>query len=312
MNLEVNPMNLTLRQLRAFVAVANLGGFTNAARRLHLTQSALSALVKDLETGLGVRLLDRSTREVALTRAGEEFLPLADRVLQDIRDAAARASDIAHGERGIVRVAALELASCALLPPLIAAFRDAHPRLDVRLTDAVLEQMLAKVRSGEVDIGIGPEPAPDAELEKTPLLHAPFVFVCARTHPLAKRRRVRWSDLRGERFITMIRNFRTQVMNEPHGWPAQLDIVPAHEVALMTTALGMASAGLGVTACPVYATPLVRGFDLVTRPLTDPVIAAELFVFARKGRTLPPGAERFLAFVRASLGRGALRGVKAL
>lgn len=302
MNLEVNPMNLTLRQLRAFVTVARRGGFTTASRELHLTQSALSALVKDLETGLGVRLLDRSTRAVALTRAGEEFLPLAARVLQDIRDAAAHITDLAHGDRGIVRVAALELTSCALLPPIIAAFREEAPRLEVRLTDAVLEQMLAKVRSGEVDIGIGPEPAPDPELERAPLLKAPFAFVCARSHPLARKRRVKWRDLRGERFITMIRNFRAQVMTGPHGWPAELEIAPA-EVALITTALGMASAGLGVTACPAYAAPLVRGFDLAMRPLEEPVVTAELYVFTRKGRTLPPGAERFLAFLRRHLAR---------
>ncbi|MFO1361688.1 MAG: LysR substrate-binding domain-containing protein [Burkholderiales bacterium] len=296
-------MNLTLRQLRAFSAVASLGGFTAAARQLHLTQSALSALVKDLETALGVRLLDRSTREVALTRAGREFLPLAERVLQDIRDAATHVTDLAHGTRGIVRVAALELTSCALLPPIIAAFRKEAPGLEVRLTDAVLEQMLAKVRSGEVDIGIGPEPAPDPELARMPLLRAPFLLVCARTHPLARRRRVKWADLRGERFITMIRNFRAAVMNEPHGWPRELEIAPAAEVALITTALGMAAAGLGVTACPTYAAPLVRGFDLAMRPLGEPVVTAELHVFTRRGRTLPPGAERFLGFMRRHLAR---------
>jgi len=296
-------MNLTLRQLRAFVAVARLGGFTAAAKRLHLTQSALSGLVKDLERGLGVRLFDRNTREVVPTEAGREFLPLAVRVLDDIRDAATRVSDIASSDRGIVRVAALELASCTLLPPVIAAFQDANRRLKVRLDDTVLEQMLARVRQGEVDLGIGPEPAPDPELERSPLLSAPFMLACPRTHTLAKKKRVTWSDLRGEPFVTMFRNFRTLVMNELQGWPQDLELAQMRETALATTALGMVQAGLGVTICPVYAEPLVRAFDLVLRPLTAPVVTADLYVFTRKGRSLSPVAERFVAFLRIELAR---------
>jgi DNA-binding transcriptional LysR family regulator len=296
-------MNLTLRQIRAFVAVARLGGFTAAAKRLHLTQSALSGLVKDLEEGLGVRLFDRNTREVVMTQAGREFLPLALRVLEDIEDAAARVTEIANSDRGIVRVAALELTSCTLLPPVIAAFHEKHERLEVRLIDTVLEQVLAKVKLGEVDLGIGPEPAPDPELDRAPLHSAPFLLACRPEHPLAKRKRTTWRELRGERFITMIRNFRSQVMNEMLGWPADLEIPQMREVALMTTALGMVQAGLGVTACPDYAGPLVRAFGLVLRPLAEPVVKAELYVFTRKGRSLSPAAARFVDFLTRKLTR---------
>lgn len=300
-------MNLTLRQLRAFVAVARLGGFTAAAKRLHLTQSALSGLVKELESALGVRLFDRSTREVAITDAGREFLPLALRVLDDIADAAARAGEIAASDRGVVRVAALELASCSLLPEVIAAFRQRHAKIEVRLADTVLEQVLARVRAGEADLGIGPEPAPDPELDRAPLLAAPFMLVCPPAHRLAKKRRVTWVDLRGEHFITMIRNFRAQVMAGTAGWPAGVEFASLREVALATTALGMVRAGLGVSVAPVYAEPLVRGFDLTLRPLVDPVVSAELFVFTRRGRSLPPAAQRFVAFLRESLEKRGLQ-----
>jgi len=296
-------MNLTLRQLRAFVAVAHLGGFTAAAKRLHLTQSALSGLVKELELALGGRLFDRNTREVVPTQAGRELLPLAMRVLDEIHDASARVRDITSSDRGVVRVAALELASCTLLPPLMAAFEEANPRMEVRLQDTVLEQMLARVRQGEVDIGIGPEPAPDPELERSALLSAPFMLACPKAHPLARKRRVAWSDLRGLTFVTMYRNFRSQVMNELQGWPRDLEIASMRETALATTAFGMVQAGLGVTMCPVYAQALAGSFDLVLRPLGAPVVSAELFVFTRKGRSLSVVAEQFVAFLRAGLAR---------
>jgi DNA-binding transcriptional LysR family regulator len=191
MNLQEIPINLTLRQLRAFVAVATLRGFTAAGKQLHLSQSALSGLVKELEDGLGMRLLNRNTREVSLTQAGAEFLPLARRVLTDVHDAVAGMSDLKHQRRGIVRVAALELLSCTLLPNGIAAFQRTFPRLEVRLSDSVIEQVLAKVGSGEVDLGIGPEPARDPEIERTLFLTAPFQLVCRRDHRLAQRARAR-------------------------------------------------------------------------------------------------------------------------
>jgi DNA-binding transcriptional LysR family regulator len=297
MNLQEIPINLTLRQLRAFVAVATLRGFTAAGNQLHLSQSALSGLVKELEDGLGVRLLDRNTREVSLTQAGAEFLPLARRVLTDVHDAVAGMSDIKHQRRGIVRVAALELLSCTVLPKAIVAFQRTFPRIEVRLVDSVIEQVLAKVGSGEVDLGIGPEPARDPEIERTPFLTSPFQLVCRRDHRLAQRTRVTWSDLQGETFITMIRNFSTQIMSRRRGWPADLTIVPAYEVALLTTALGMTSAGLGVAVCPRYGLSLARGLDLAMLPLEEPVVNADLYVFTKKGRSLSPAARAFVAFL---------------
>jgi DNA-binding transcriptional LysR family regulator len=297
MNLQEIPINLTLRQLRAFVAVATLRGFTAAGKQLHLSQSALSGLVKELEDGLGMRLLNRNTREVSLTQAGAELLPLARRVLTDVHDAVAGMSDLKHQRRGIVRVAALELLSCTLLPSGIAAFQRTFPRLEVRLSDSVIEQVLAKVGSGEVDLGIGPEPARDPEIERTLFLTAPFQLVCRRDHRLAQRARATWSDLKGETFITMIRNFGSQIMSRRRGWPADLTIVPAYEVALLTTALGMTSAGLGVAVCPPYGLSLVRGLDLVMVPLEEPVVNANLYIFTKKGRSLAPAAAAFVAFL---------------
>ncbi|MCM0018771.1 MAG: LysR substrate-binding domain-containing protein [Tagaea sp.] len=301
MKSEVNPMSLTLRQLRAFAAVARLGGFTAAAKRLHLTQSALSGLVRDLEANLGVRLFDRTTRAVALTAAGRDFLPLASRVLDDIQDAATRISGVARGDLGVVRVAAMELMSSTLLPPIVARFERANPGVEVRVSDAVLERVLERVRLGEVDLGIGPEPAPDPELDRTPLLTAPFLFVCPRGHRLARKRTVAWRDFAGERFITMIRNLRDRILADPQGWSEDLDPARIREVALLTTALGMVRAGLGVSACPSYGLPLVRGFGLVARPLVSPALDVELFVFTRKGRGLSPAARRFVAALRGDL-----------
>src|SRR6478672_11014911 len=113
-------MNVTLRQLRAFVAVAETGSFTAASRRLHLTPSALSLLVKELENTLAVRMFERSTRRTALTAAGLEFLPLARKVLEDLDRALSSARDLQQKKRGVVRVACTPLYAAVMMPDLIA------------------------------------------------------------------------------------------------------------------------------------------------------------------------------------------------
>src|SRR3982750_3738987 len=100
-------MNLSTRQLRAFVAIARLGSFTRAAEALHTTQPALSAQINQIESVLGVRLFDRSTRAVTLTEVGRDLFPIVDKAMQDLGSVVTRARDIAHLEVGRVAVAAL-------------------------------------------------------------------------------------------------------------------------------------------------------------------------------------------------------------
>jgi DNA-binding transcriptional LysR family regulator len=116
-------MNLTLRQLRAFAAVAETGSFTAAAQQLHLTQSALSVLVRELEREMGVQLLDRHTRRVQLTEAGREFLPSVHRLLGDLTTAVAGVTDLRDKKKGVLRLAAPQLMACTLMPRVIAVYR---------------------------------------------------------------------------------------------------------------------------------------------------------------------------------------------
>src|SRR5689334_11913980 len=120
-------MNVSLRQLRAFVAVCDTGSFTGAARQLHITQSALSLLIKDLETELGIRLLERTTRNVRLSEAGASFRPLVNGVLQDLERAIASVADLRDLKRGVARIAAPQLMSLTLLPQVLPTHRARHP-----------------------------------------------------------------------------------------------------------------------------------------------------------------------------------------
>jgi DNA-binding transcriptional LysR family regulator len=125
-------MNLTLRQIRAFVLVARSGSFTGAAKSMHLTQSALSQLIRELETSLNTRLVDRTTRSVSLTAPGNEFLASAQRILDDLEQAVGNVDKLVAKQRGRV-VVSLPVVLGSNLPPVLAKFRRAYPGIELAL-----------------------------------------------------------------------------------------------------------------------------------------------------------------------------------
>jgi DNA-binding transcriptional LysR family regulator len=286
-------MNVTLRQLRAFLAVADCGSFTAAAQRLHLTQAALSGVVKELEQQLGLTLFDRTTRKVQLSDVGREFYPLAERVRQEADNAILSMTSLKEKRRGVVRIAAPELPSCTFVPEMMAAFGRRHPGIDIRLVDTNAAQVLAKVRTGEVDIGVGIERLSDTEIESTRILSSPMTLVCRRDDPLARKRRIVWKDLRPYRLIYNIHNFRVRALGEHAARAAELLPDDMYEVDRLATAFAMVARDLGITVAPAVASPLVAGFGLAMRPLYAPQLSREFTAYTVRNRSLSPAAEAF-------------------
>lgn len=297
-------MNPTLRQMRAFVAVAKTGNFTLAAQYMHVTQSALSGLIKELEQTLGARVIDRSTRRIALTDMGNELYPLFSQMIDDLDSALANVADHTQLRKGIVRVAAPQLMACTLLPQAIAAWRARHPEVKVSLADSAVENVTARVLSGEVDCGVGPERDDTPELDARPLLDMPFEAVMPPGHPLESRARLAWSDLAGYPFISLRGQFTERLLADMGESLREATLKPEHEVTFMTTALAMVAAGLGLTICMPYASALVRRHGLLTRPLVDPVLTRRFFIYTRGQRSLSPAAEAFTAFLADYVGQG--------
>jgi len=294
-------MNPTLRQMRAFVALAKTGNFTLAARHLHVTQSALSGLIKELEQTLGMRLFDRSTRRIALTDMGRELHPLFSQMIDDLDGALANIADHAQLRKGIVRVAAPQLMACTLLPDAIAAWRRQYPDVQVSLVDSPVEDVTTHVLSGQVDIGIGPERDLPLQLEARALMEMPFEAVVPPAHALAGRERVGWDELAAEPFISLRGQFTELLladMDKRTGAAVRgLTLKPVHEVTFMTTALAMVAAGLGLTVCMPYAAPLVRQHGLRMLPLGAPALTRRFLLYVREQRALSPAAEAFSGFL---------------
>lgn len=290
-------MNPTLRQMRALVFLARAGSFTLAAELMHVTQAALSGLIKELEQTLGVRLVDRSTRKIALTEIGRELYPLFSKMIDDLDGALHDVANHTKLKKGMVRVAAPQLMACTLLPEVIAAYRSAYPDIQLKLVDCAVENVTARVASGEVDLGIGPEREPAAHIGSQVLFEMPFVLVFPQGHPLEQRERVTWQDLADYPFISLQGQFTERLLSDMHRSLREVPLNPANEVTFMTTALAMVAAGLGVTACLPYAEPLVKAYRLHMRQLHDPELTRRFFVYTRDNRSLSPAAESFIAFL---------------
>ena len=196
-------MNVTLRQLHAFIAVAQTGSFTLAAERLFVTQSALSGLIRELESSLGLRLFDRSTRRLRLSVIGQELYPQIEKILHDLEGVVSEAGNLKALQRGKVRIAVPQLLACTLLPQVMADFKALHPGVQLRMVDCAVESVMARVFSGEVDVGIGPERETNSDIEAAELFTLPFMVVLPKGHPLAAQEQVLWQDLSGQPLITL-------------------------------------------------------------------------------------------------------------
>lgn len=258
-------MNVTLRQLRAFLAVARFGSFTVAAEHLYTTQSALSGSIKELENALGVQLFDRSTRRVQLTEVGRELYPLVEKILADLDAVLHEVATLKALKRGIVRIAAPQLMAATLLPEVLASFTREFPHVAIRLIDCGVESVPACVLSGEADLGVGPERDVPGEIEAELLFVQPFHAVFPPGHPLAAQEVVPWRRLAEFPLITLQGQFTEKLSRDLHEVVRDLDLHPDTTVAFMSTALAMVSIGLGVTICVSYAEPMVRRYGLEMR-----------------------------------------------
>ena len=178
-------MNITLRQIRAFVSVSRLGSFTRAATALNLTQPTLTVQIRRLEEALDIRLFDRTTRSVVLTRIGTNLLPVFERMVGDLDAAIDETKEVPAMTRGVVRIAALPSVAAAILPQAINTFRSHYPGASFVVRDVVASRVVELVRDGTVDLGITGGNLPGGDLALAFQTAGAFNGVFPRTHPLA-------------------------------------------------------------------------------------------------------------------------------
>ena len=194
-------MNYSLRQLKVFVTVAQAKSFSRAGEIIGLSQSAVSHSVKELESQTGVLLLDRTTREVVLTEAGQQLAARLERLLDELQGTLREAGRTGQQLSGTVRVAASQTISAHLIPQCIAQSNRRYPDIRFVLHDRPQQWVLESIRQGDVDFGIVIDPGVVGDLQCETVLSEPFFLLCRSDHPFAVMPEVDWQALQGAKLV---------------------------------------------------------------------------------------------------------------
>lgn len=296
-------MNASTRQLRAFITLAEERNFTRAAAASHLSQPAFSALIRQLEESLGVRLFDRSTRHVELTAEGEEFEIAARRVLAEFDAALSAMHERAARQRGRVSIALLPSLAADWLPGVLAGFRAEYPGIEITVADVLSEPCIERVRSGHADFALAATRADTPELRAELFCSDDFHLVCPAGHPLARVRNPRPKDLAAWPFIHLSRTSSVRQYIDAATHPQTLPSVL--EVEQLATVSGMVRAGLGISVVPALTLYQFRSPDLAIRPLRWAGLTRKIYLVRRRDRSLSVAAQGFYEWVMARRPRGA-------
>lgn len=283
-------MNVSLRQLRIFQAVAATRSFTGAGNRVGLSQPAVSRSITELEHQLGLKLLDRTTREVELTEVGRSLAARLERVLEELDAVLLDTRGLASDRQGRVRVASVPTLSANLLPQCIALCRRELPGLELVLLDRIQHDALASVLTGEVDFGVVIDPPPGDDLHCEIILTEPFCAVVPPSHPLARKHAIDWVSLGGEPLVLLDHASGSRRLIDDAMRRQGVDVVVSQEVGHPMTIFRMLEEGLGITVVPRLAIPPGGLGKLRVRPLR-PRIDREVVLVRRRYRVLSPVAE---------------------
>ena len=259
---------MDMRHLRCFVAVAEEMHFGRAAQRLHLTQPPVSLAIKELEEELGVRLLDRTSRRIALTPAGQMALQDARSVLASADLMRRRVREAASGLMGSLSIGFISLPAFSFLPPLLRRFSHDNPRVKLSLLEGTTDHLIHEVESGRLDIGlVFQTPDLPASLQSRLVQREPLVVALPQAHPLARQATVSVGRLAHEQFLGFERHNGALMFDAivatcmRHGFSPQ--IFPARQ---MHTIVSLVSGGLGVALVPACVKALGRD-GVVLRPM---------------------------------------------
>ena len=293
-------IDLSTRHLRALLAVARYRNFAAAASDLGVTQPTLTRTVRRAEEILGADLFNRTTRRVSLTAAGNEFMPLAERLLSDLGLGLRNIRELADVERGRVVIASLMTIAHGVLPTALTHFADRYPSIAVDLRESVQANVLEEVRSGSADFGLGDTTDIGGPLEAEQLGEKGFRVVLPADHQLTSRKTLTFKDLAEERLISMPTEAAARRALDAASAAAGVTLDSHFTVGQFTTAFRLVAQGLGVAIVPetYFAGPYPD--DTESRPLRASGAVQRLGIIGRRDRAIAPAAAAFLTVLRKS------------
>ncbi|WP_311790807.1 MULTISPECIES: LysR family transcriptional regulator [Pantoea] len=273
-------MNIELRHLRYFLAVAEELHFGRAAQRLNISQPPLSQQIMQLEQEIAAKLFTRTNRSVQLTPAGQQFLSDARAILQQVEQAAGRAARLERGEEGELRIGFTSSAPfTGLVSDALYQFRQRWPQVHIQMQEINTRQQLAPLHEGQLDLGVMRNTALPSDLRHQLLLREPLRAVVHWAHPLADAESISISDLANEPFVFFDPQGGTALHGEILSLLHRYHIKPyiMQEVGEAMTILGLVATGLGVSILPA-SFARARLADVVWLPLREEDALSEVWL----------------------------------
>jgi DNA-binding transcriptional LysR family regulator len=281
-------LNISTRQLTAFVHVAKLRSFSKAAERLHITPAGISFSIRELEGQLNSRLLERTTRSVNLTEAGVRLLPVAERLVSDLQAAILEVNEVETRSRQTIRLGATPLICNKIIPRAFHAFRREYPHVKLQVLELQRDAIQDLVASGELDIGFGIFMENKVGIERTRMFSSMLYLVTARTgtsagDSLARIKKIRWGELGSMPLVGLQPHNAFQQLIDRHLPAATRDNAEHTCVNHIETQIALAEIGIGAAIIPSFALGACRHYKVTVRELIDPVVHVDFFRIARKG-----------------------------
>jgi LysR family transcriptional regulator, hydrogen peroxide-inducible genes activator len=284
---------MEIHQLRYFLAVAEEGSFSRAAAREHVAQPSLSQQIQKLEVDVGERLFDRLPRSVVVTEPGKVLLDYARKVLVEIADARRCVDDLRRDVVGRLAIGSLPTIAPYILPGLIRKFRHRYPKVTLEIVEDTTENLALRLEDGALDLALVSTCDEGSTLQRHSLGKEPLLLLAPKEHGLAKKKKIKWSDLKSQKFL---------LLHEMHCLSAQIhELLTAHrlepELAVrgtqLTTIARMVATGMGVTLAPRMMIESELPNGCVALPFAAPVPVRELNLLRNPLRLETKAASEF-------------------
>ncbi len=297
---------LNVSRLKVLKEVAYRGSISAAAEALSYTQSAISQQIATLESETGMALLERHPRGVSLTAAGQTLVGHAEGILAGLEAAEAALSEIAGLRGGRLRVASFPTAGATLMPHAIANFRAAYPDVELTLAEGEPEQIVPRLRAGELDLALlfefAGESLPLQDMTRVELLADPMYLALPRDHRLATSKRIKLADLAADAWVQTSRSSpcAMHVVRSCHA--AGFEPIVTFESDDYQTVQGLVAAGVGVALIPELALSVVRE-DVAIRALSPAPPVRQVIAALPAGARLVPAAPVMLGVLEQAAER---------
>ena len=291
---------LDSRQLRAFSILASTGSFTQAAKKLFLSQSAVSHSMKALEEDVGCRLLDRMGKKVVLTQAGEQLLHHTEKILEEMSSARSSLQQLGKWGKGRLRIGASTTACQYILPSVLREFKESFPQCQIIIEPGDTAESLDSVLGSRIDLAVALEPKQEEAIEFTRLFSDELVFLVGPTHPWARAGHVTREEIPRQSFVLYNKNSYTFRSIERYFHDEDMVLNTLIELGSMEAIKELVKLGLGVTVlAPWVAARELEDGHLIAFPLGRRKLKREWGIMHRKGRRLNLAEETFVSLCRS-------------